>query len=428
MLILIAYATIIMATSFPPPSSAAPSPSSATVPPVRMAILGSGRLCREWLRLCLEHPHILVAGVFSQLEPSQHIRTIFPELHANILMQPLHALKNPTLDNQDYDVLVVCDNAKTIKEQLKTYREKEQKATKQKKTAQEIIVKTETKATLTLLQLLETQSQQSEPQSLEQLQYLLQNLQIINLEPASSQTISRLSPFQQIIYNETIGSKSIDDDAVQNKIKLALPEQQAANLYATPYLQTLDSIVYSAVLILQPLIWHALAARGDIHIEVQLPSSTTKAEIEAQIPRQLEQLQQLIARPFIKLSLCYQNKLWLARAAQLQVHFILPDGYAQGDIMNAYRHSYATSPFIRLLPAQDAASPHAEARFVIGSNLFDIAFTLEPESGKVVVSAAFDLYGKGSLGTMMQAFNLSRGWAENTGLSTNAVYFESPPE
>lgn len=314
-----------------------------------MAVIGKGQVAREWLRLCLEHPHIMIAGIFNDIETAQPLRDIFPELHANLLVQPLHAF-----NSADYTVLAISETSSDFSKLLKQCQE--------------------------------------------------QDTTILDLRPALLKNITEITT------------------DTQTKITLALPEQKASDIIAANYLQSLPCVVYAAALVLQPLVEHAVPARGEVDIEVALPA-WLEAEGSLEIEIMLEQLQHIITRPF-SLRLQQEYRLGMARAIQLNLHFWLPDGYAEGDILAAYRQSYVASPFIRLVHPRRNPYNRPAARFLLGSNLVDIGFKLEPDSGKVTVQAACDLYGKASLGTMLQSFNLSQGWAESTGLRTNGLFLD----
>jgi len=82
------------------------------------------------------------------------------------------------------------------------------------------------------------------------------------------------------------------------------------------------------------------------------------------------------------------------------------------DVGALLRDRYAREPFVRLL--EGGAMP--EPRAVRGTNMVELAWVREAETGRVVVVAAIDNLGKGAAGQAVQNFNCMIGVAETTGL------------
>ncbi len=88
------------------------------------------------------------------------------------------------------------------------------------------------------------------------------------------------------------------------------------------------------------------------------------------------------------------------------------DVHADVDVAGLFRERYAREPFVRIL--EDGAMP--EPRAVRGTNMVEIAWVREAETGRVVVVAAIDNLGKGAAGQAVQNFNCMIGVTETTGL------------
>jgi len=81
-------------------------------------------------------------------------------------------------------------------------------------------------------------------------------------------------------------------------------------------------------------------------------------------------------------------------------------------IQAAFRESYANEPFVRLL--DEKALP--DTKNVVGSNFIEIAWRLDPRTGRLIVMSAEDNLVKGASGQAVQCFNIMCGFEETTGL------------
>jgi len=81
-------------------------------------------------------------------------------------------------------------------------------------------------------------------------------------------------------------------------------------------------------------------------------------------------------------------------------------------IENAYRETYGSEPFVRVLSG--AALP--DTKNVTFTNFIDIAWRHDPRTGRLVLLSAEDNLVKGASGQAVQCLNLMNGWHETTGL------------
>ncbi len=82
-----------------------------------------------------------------------------------------------------------------------------------------------------------------------------------------------------------------------------------------------------------------------------------------------------------------------------------------------YAKSYATEPFVHLLP--EGAWPATSA--TLGSNSAHVQVVVDADAGRLVVVTAIDNLTKGTAGGAIQSMNIALGWPETTGLSTVGV-------
>jgi N-acetyl-gamma-glutamyl-phosphate reductase len=86
---------------------------------------------------------------------------------------------------------------------------------------------------------------------------------------------------------------------------------------------------------------------------------------------------------------------------------------AFGDkITGCYQSAYGSEPFIRLLEGK--ALP--DTKNVVGTNVVEIAWRLDPRTGRLIVMSAEDNIVKGASGQAMQSMNILCGFPETAGL------------
>ena len=81
-------------------------------------------------------------------------------------------------------------------------------------------------------------------------------------------------------------------------------------------------------------------------------------------------------------------------------------------IAACYAKAYANEPFVRLLEGK--ALP--DTKNVVGTNYCEIAWRLDPRTGRLIVMSAEDNLVKGASGQAVQSMNILCGWPETSGL------------
>ena len=82
------------------------------------------------------------------------------------------------------------------------------------------------------------------------------------------------------------------------------------------------------------------------------------------------------------------------------------------DVRHLFENAYRDEPFVRLLG--DDRLP--DTKNVTGTNFIDIAWKIDPRTGRLIVMSAIDNLIKGTSGQAIQCFNLMRGYSETAGL------------
>jgi N-acetyl-gamma-glutamyl-phosphate reductase len=81
-------------------------------------------------------------------------------------------------------------------------------------------------------------------------------------------------------------------------------------------------------------------------------------------------------------------------------------------IAACYRAAYGNEPFVRLLEGK--ALP--DTKNVVGTNIIEIAWRLDPRTGRLIVMSAEDNLVKGASGQAVQSMNILCGFPETAGL------------
>jgi N-acetyl-gamma-glutamyl-phosphate reductase len=82
------------------------------------------------------------------------------------------------------------------------------------------------------------------------------------------------------------------------------------------------------------------------------------------------------------------------------------------EIAACYAKAYGNEPFVRVL--EGAALP--DTKNVVGTNVIEIAWRLDPRTGRLIVMSAEDNLLKGASGQAVQSMNLLCGFPETAGL------------
>jgi N-acetyl-gamma-glutamyl-phosphate reductase len=83
-----------------------------------------------------------------------------------------------------------------------------------------------------------------------------------------------------------------------------------------------------------------------------------------------------------------------------------------GKIAACYQQAYANEPFVRVL--DDKSLP--DTKNVVGTNVLEIAWRLDPRTGRLIVMSAEDNIIKGASGQAVQSMNIVCGFPETAGL------------
>ncbi len=106
----------------------------------------------------------------------------------------------------------------------------------------------------------------------------------------------------------------------------------------------------------------------------------------------------------------------LVRGALATCHAFLKQPTDDRALWKAFRSAYNSEPFVRIVHERSGAYRHPEPKILSGTNLADVGWALDEETGRVVALCAIDNLGNGAAGSAVQAINLMYGWDESTAL------------
>jgi len=92
--------------------------------------------------------------------------------------------------------------------------------------------------------------------------------------------------------------------------------------------------------------------------------------------------------------------------------YLTPAQATLDQVAACYQAAYANEPFVRLLEGR--ALP--DTKNVVGTNVIEIAWRLDPRTGRLIVMSAEDNLVKGASGQAVQSMNLLCGFPETAGL------------
>jgi N-acetyl-gamma-glutamyl-phosphate reductase len=82
-------------------------------------------------------------------------------------------------------------------------------------------------------------------------------------------------------------------------------------------------------------------------------------------------------------------------------------------IVACYEAAFAREPFVRVLPEKSLP----DTKNVVGTNILELAWRLDPRTGRLIVMSAEDNIVKGASGQAIQSMNIQCGFPETAGLS-----------
>lgn len=106
----------------------------------------------------------------------------------------------------------------------------------------------------------------------------------------------------------------------------------------------------------------------------------------------------------------------MVRGLLVTIHAVPRAGVTEKDIWKAYRQTYGTEPFIRIVKENAGLYRYPEPKILQGTNYCDIGFELDRHTNRLVVIGAIDNLVKGTAGQAVQAMNLMCGFEETTAL------------
>lgn len=219
------------------------------------------------------------------------------------------------------------------------------------------------------------------------------------------------------------------------KAVYGLPEFHREAIRKTRLVSGVGCTATSANLALYPLVQAGLLTKGPVVADIKIGSSASGLEaniasihaersgtVRLYAPtthRHVAEIQQELGRGGTAPQIHYSaHAIELVRGILATCHVFLDRADLQEkEVWKAYRASYGTEPFVRLVKERSGIHRFPDPKLVAGSNYADIGFELEEGTNRLVAVAAIDNLVKGAAGSAVQSMNLMLGLEETTGLT-----------
>lgn len=106
----------------------------------------------------------------------------------------------------------------------------------------------------------------------------------------------------------------------------------------------------------------------------------------------------------------------MIRGIQSTIHVFIDKDYTSQEIWQIYLNAYKNEPFIRLVKEKTGIYRFPEPKLIMGTNLCEIGFEKDEQTGRLVVMAAIDNLMKGAAGQAVQCMNIALDIDETAGL------------
>lgn len=112
----------------------------------------------------------------------------------------------------------------------------------------------------------------------------------------------------------------------------------------------------------------------------------------------------------------------MVRGSAATCHVYPAEMPATKDLWGAYRETYDTEPFVRLVAGGSGVYRYPEPKAVAGSNDAEVGFERDERNDRIVAFSAIDNMMKGSAGQALHAANVALGFEETAGLDFTGLH------
>lgn len=219
-----------------------------------------------------------------------------------------------------------------------------------------------------------------------------------------------------------------------SKAVYGLPEFHRDELRTARLVSGVGCTATSVNLALYPLVKAGLVTTGPIVADIKIGSSASGLEanvasihaersgtIRLYAPtrhRHVAEIEQELGHNGTRPTIHYTaHAVELVRGILATCHtFLARADVTEKDVWKAYRATYGTEPFIRMVKERTGIHRFPDPKLVAGSNYADIGFQLEEGTNRLVAVCAIDNLIKGAAGSAVQSMNLMSGLDETSGL------------
>jgi LysW-gamma-L-alpha-aminoadipyl-6-phosphate/LysW-L-glutamyl-5-phosphate reductase len=232
-------------------------------------------------------------------------------------------------------------------------------------------------------------------------------------------------------YGRTHPSPELLDRAVYGLVELHRPEIASASLIAAGGCLATASILGLAPLacagLLDPAIPVIVEAKvGSSAGGSQAGDATHHAhrsgEIRSYAPTGHRHTAEIVQELHLGSVAFSATAVEAVRGVLVTAHAFINADLDDRELWRVYRSRYGSEPFVRIVKSRNGLHRSPSPKLLTGTNYCDVGFERDPDSRRVVVTAALDNLVKGSAGQAVQACNLRHGFPETLGLEFGGLY------
>jgi LysW-gamma-L-alpha-aminoadipyl-6-phosphate/LysW-L-glutamyl-5-phosphate reductase len=112
----------------------------------------------------------------------------------------------------------------------------------------------------------------------------------------------------------------------------------------------------------------------------------------------------------------------MVRGISVSVHCLLRRSIRESEVWAAFRSTYREEPFVRIVAQRSGIHRYPDPRWLAGTNLCDVGFSLDDSGERLTLMAALDNLGKGAAGNAVQVLNCMLGLGERAGLGFTGLH------
>ncbi|MGC2191193.1 MAG: N-acetyl-gamma-glutamyl-phosphate reductase [Candidatus Dormiibacterota bacterium] len=112
----------------------------------------------------------------------------------------------------------------------------------------------------------------------------------------------------------------------------------------------------------------------------------------------------------------------MVRGISVSVRCFLQRPVTEAELWDVFRATYQEEPFVRIVAQHSGLHRYPDPRWLVGTNICDVGFSLDGSGERLTLLAALDNLGKGAAGNAVQSLNCMLGLEERAGLGFTGLH------